>query len=336
MNSTLRKFFQTLGVLESPPEKTLRAQGFPHTYPELTVGQAAGRPQIFEPALLQFPKAFRTGDPPFGNPKDIAAWLHHQRRVMGHLLEIIDRAPWKYHLVLRGSLLLKTWLAEAAREPRDIDWVVVPPTLTRDDPQALRMLDDLIARVCAEPKIEGAEILTETTLEDEIWNYDRSPGRRIVFSWMADDLPPGFLQMDFAFGEALLLPTVRTAIPTLDHRSVNLQTANLELSLAWKVYWLLADQYPQGKDLYDATILAEQVRLPSDLLRQVFELADEPLPKLSAEVLSQKCIDWKNFQLEYPWISGQREAWEHRLVQALGWPDTDPGGGLKPRSGDRR
>jgi len=170
MKSTLRKLFETLGVLESSPQKTLRAQGFPHTYPELTVEQAADRPQIFEPALLQFPKAFRTGDPPLRNPDDIASWLNHQRRVMGHLLEIIDCAPWKDHLVLRGSLLLKTWLGESAREPRDIDWVVVPPTLTRDDPQARTMLDDLVARVCAEPRIEGAQILAEKTLEDEIWN----------------------------------------------------------------------------------------------------------------------------------------------------------------------
>jgi hypothetical protein len=146
----------------------------------------------------------------------------------------------------------------------------------------------------------------------------------IVFSWMANDLPPGFVQMDFTFGEALPTPPVITGIPTLDHRSVMLQTAGPELSLAWKVYWLLADQYPQGKDLYDATILAEHVRLPSDLLRQLFQSAGEPLPKLSAEVLSQKAVDWENFQLEYPWISGPREAWERRLVNALGWTNGGP------------
>ncbi|PYC74957.1 hypothetical protein C7C45_03455 [Micromonospora arborensis] len=29
------------------------------------------------------------------------------------------------------------------------------------------------------------------------------------------------------------------------------------LALAWKLLWLATDRYPQGKDLYDAALLAE-------------------------------------------------------------------------------
>lgn len=34
-----------------------------------------------------------------------------------------------------------------------------------------------------------------------------------------------------------------------------------ELSLAWKVQWLITDMYPQAKDLYDAVLLAERTPL---------------------------------------------------------------------------
>ncbi|MFG2526860.1 hypothetical protein [Streptomyces sp. NPDC048516] len=39
------------------------------------------------------------------------------------------------------------------------------------------------------------------------------------------------------------------------------------LSLAWKVLWLVSDLHPEGKDLYDALLLAESTELPSALLR---------------------------------------------------------------------
>lgn len=60
---------------------------------------------------------------------------------------------------------------------------------------------------------------------------------------------------------------------------VLLPAAARELSLAWKPMWLVGDLYPQGKDLYDAVLLAERHRLPNALLQEVFRQAGEALSR---------------------------------------------------------
>jgi len=42
-------------------------------------------------------------------------------------------------LILRGSVLLKTWLGTDAREPGDLDWVIVPATLNVTEPFATQL-----------------------------------------------------------------------------------------------------------------------------------------------------------------------------------------------------
>ena len=40
-------------------------------------------------------------------------------------------------------------------------------------------------------------------------------------------------------------------------------------ALAWKLLWLATDTYPQGKDLYDAVLLAEHTTVDQSLVRQL-------------------------------------------------------------------
>ena len=53
------------------------------------------------------------------------AWHRARRRVMDHLLRLVADSPWREGLVLRGSLVLTAWLGRVAREPGDIDFVVI-------------------------------------------------------------------------------------------------------------------------------------------------------------------------------------------------------------------
>jgi hypothetical protein len=50
-----------------------------------------------------------------------------RRAALDHVLSLIAEAPWSGGLVLRGSMTLQAWVGAAAREPRDLDFVVLEP-----------------------------------------------------------------------------------------------------------------------------------------------------------------------------------------------------------------
>jgi hypothetical protein len=108
----------------------------------------------------------------------------------------------------------------------------------------------------------------------------------MVFVWQAEGLPPGHVQMDFVFGERLWTLPQAVEIPLLSGGSALVQAASQELSLAWKLVWLETDMYPQGKDLYDATLLAQQTPLRLDILKSALEAADTLLDLLNGERVS--------------------------------------------------
>jgi hypothetical protein len=78
--------------------------------------------------------------------------------------------------------------------------------------------------------------------------------------------------------------------------------------LAWKIMWLLGDLHPQGKDLYDAVLLAEHHPLRRSLLREVMAAGDPSyayVPVHPDDVLGLD-IDagWQHFSREYPQVAG--------------------------------
>ncbi|MFC4065704.1 nucleotidyl transferase AbiEii/AbiGii toxin family protein [Actinoplanes subglobosus] len=85
---------------------------------------------------------------------------------------------------------------------------------------------------------------------------------RLTVPWRAEDFEVGSVQVDLAWGERLPEPAICTAVPRAGGLPpVAMWTASRELSLAWKLHWLAADQKTNGvsamKDLYDAVLLAE-------------------------------------------------------------------------------
>jgi hypothetical protein len=106
---------------------------YPNTYrPDDNKDPRMQRPQIFDPALWHFShRAFRLGDPVFQDPEIAQRWLEARQKVIEHILLSIYNSQWHWPLVLRGSLLLKAWLGDTAREPNDIDWVFRPEDVKR-------------------------------------------------------------------------------------------------------------------------------------------------------------------------------------------------------------
>jgi hypothetical protein len=291
---------------------------YPKTFESIAGPENAGRPKVFEPALLHFRNAYRLGDPQFADPVVKAKWYAARLRVVDHILNLLSNSRWREHLVLRGSLLLKAWLGDKARPPRDIDWVFKPVQVGLNDELSKDFFIDLVKALAANPHAGGAVIDADNAAVDDIWTYERAAGRRIILPWKMEQLPPGEVQMDVVFGEHLFTAPTLSAIPSSLGGINTLWTASREESLAWKLLWLETDIHPQGKDLYDATLLAEQTQLPRALLHQVLNAADwRVAEKITPDFTMKWVVDWDNFKLEYPWVEGDLVDWQQRLTTAL-------------------
>jgi hypothetical protein len=238
--------------------------------------------------------------------------------VMLHLLQLIGNSVYADHLVLRGSVLLRAWFGDRARVPGDMDWVVIPATIQVTDSWSNELFRGLVDLVRRAPQVGEITLRPQNVVTDDIWTYDRARGRRIVFPWDASGLPSGSVQMDMVFGEVLRSVPIRTPFQTPDGNQTFIRSASPEMSLAWKLQWLLGDVHPQGKDLYDATLLAENTQLPFEMLQQAFQEAGEIAPENLDDGLGfDRHADWDNFKREYPWIEGEAADWWNRLGQAL-------------------
>lgn len=216
--------------------------------------------------------------------------------------------------MLRGSVLLADWFGAAAREPGDLDFVVVPQSWDIGDGRTARMLAEIASGAAGRAGIKDAGAVCEG-----IWTYDRVPGTRMVLPWQVPGLPAGQVQLDFVFNERLPEEPERVELAC----GAEVLAASPALSLAWKLLWLVSDSHPQGKDLYDAVLLAERYPLPYALLDQVFRLAPEqPLrgPSVTMEDIAaygNVGHEWRHFTAEYPHVPGSEEEYSRRLVAAL-------------------
>lgn len=291
---------------------------YPRTFLAETRGSTQPeREKVFDPSLRQYAHAFRLASPNFEEGELKQRWRDAQSHVFRHLLRAVADTPWHDSLILRGSLLLKFWLGDAARDPGDMDWVIRPPTAGANDPETDQMIKGIIR--AAERGQVGNGIVIEAghIAVDDIWTYERAPGKRVVIPWYAAGLPGGAAQMDFVFNETLRTAPVLMRI-SLGNGTVPIWTATAEESLAWKLLWLETDDYPQGKDLYDAVLLAESHYLPWNLLRDVLR-SDEWLRSNEPrwEMFTNSAIDWDNFKREYPSVAGSGSDWQKRLQSAL-------------------
>jgi hypothetical protein len=146
-----------------------------------------------------------------------------------------------------------------------------------------------------------------------------------VLPWSAPGLPAGSVQLDFVFGEKLLQEPEPVELPG----GGVLLAATPRLSLAWKVSWLVTDAYPQGKDLYDAVLLAErQARagesLSEELLREALRQSEDwpyftQSGRLDREDLAEllRYVAWADFVVDHPGLPRDAEVFTTRLLDAL-------------------
>ncbi|MFW6638734.1 nucleotidyl transferase AbiEii/AbiGii toxin family protein [Nocardiopsis algeriensis] len=304
------------GWMDAPSAPALenRRDRHPDTYLPNTTGDGAVQGKVFDPALKHLDYAYRAGDPVFTDPAAGARWWEANRRAMDLALSAIANTPWRDSLVLRGSMLMPVWVGEAARRPRDLDFVVVPADTPAFGDPADRMLGDIAAALTDR---DGIGFGHGDVRQEEIWTYERASGRRLLVPWRAEGVPPGTVQIDVVFGEPLPEPPVEVSVG-----GARVLAASAELSLAWKVLWLYTDAYPQGKDLYDAVLLAENSSLPAGLLREVLRTGMGP----EADTADERHLrdgsgpgpeEWNAFTAECPWVEGGAGEWLDRFEAAM-------------------
>ncbi|SDX06306.1 Nucleotidyl transferase AbiEii toxin, Type IV TA system [Amycolatopsis xylanica] len=277
---------------------------FPSSYHPLPAGSGAEQARVFDPSMKHFDSAYLAGEPEFADAEQGARWRAARRAAMEHVLAVVAASPAAKNLVVRGSVTMRAWFGDAAREPGDVDFVVIPPGMPDYD-----VLDAVVAAVAGNP----GPLLAEGVTREEIWTYERVPGQRLVFPFE----PGGSVQLDFVFGERLPVPPE----PLEVRPGVTMLAATPGLSLAWKLLWLATDMYPQGKDLYDAVLLAEHSTVSLALVIELIESERKALGERGdlfspGEVLKWD-VDWTNFVSGYPSVTGGVDEWKRRLEAAL-------------------
>ncbi|MEE1840196.1 MULTISPECIES: nucleotidyl transferase AbiEii/AbiGii toxin family protein [unclassified Streptomyces] len=302
-------------------EDARRASSLPATL--LPAPDGMNHPLVFEPALKHFAHAYRAGEPHFGAGEEATgrAWHRARRTVLDTVLASVADGPWGDHLVLRGSVLMATWFGEAARYPGDLDFLVVPPEWALDDPRISGLFEQIARDAAAAADRGSVRIDAAGMVTEDIWTYERVPGRRMLLPWTADGAPGDTVQLDVVFNEILPSAAALTELQPLgDGPGCRVQAVSPELSLAWRLLWLATDLYPQGKDLYDAVLLAERTVPSYELVREAFVLGGtEGLRPIGPWMVDEMAVQagWEHFTAEHPWVTESTEGYGGRLARAL-------------------
>lgn len=236
---------------------------------------------VFDPALKHLATALRKGDPTFASEAERLQWTQHRADALTAVVARIGASALRTQLVVRGGITLGAWFPSAARPAKDADFVVVPSTLAVKS-EAGEALIAQIRAVLTEPFVAEDWRVEGVGLEiDSIWEYERAEGRRFLLPFTTSSGPRSAVQLDVVFGETLCeapepiaLKPIRLGVSDagVPYRSSpsTILAATQHESLAWKVLWMCTDGWPQGKDLYDAVLLAEAI--PEDALARVHAL----------------------------------------------------------------
>jgi hypothetical protein len=307
-------------VAKEPLSDAARAElGLPRTLRPVAEPGAAQR-LVFDPATKHFDRSYRASEPRFTDAAAAGRWREARRAAMGTVLAAIARSAWAGHLVLRGSVLLKSWFGAVAREPGDLDFVVIPASWGITDERTQQMLTGIAAAAQRVSAGSGVAIDAARTVFEDIWTYERVPGRRMMLPWTTSGGQSGDLQLDFVFNESLPAdPQLAAVSLAAELPTARILAATMELSLAWKIQWLVTDWYPQAKDLYDAVLLAERTPLSYDLLRHVMITSDQAYARISVTLadITNPTVDFDAFRADYPDIDVGQQDLIRRLARAL-------------------
>jgi hypothetical protein len=297
---------------------------------------------VFDPALRHYSNGLRKGDPPFEEETQRERWSRARERALVELVARIALSELADRLVLRGGLAVRAWFGAAARDPKDADFVVVPPSVGADDRDGRRLIARVVELASAPLQAGPLSLRLESPSVESIWTYERAEGRRVVVPFRAGldepSFPGGTLQIDLVFGEPLRDRPGVLVLQCPGSSPVRVLAATMRESLAWKLLWLVTDWSPQGKDLYDALLLAEALMAegPDPGLAQLIgEVVNSGMPLHSQPIrgweedlrraLELVVSEWRHFKVDYRHLAHlDPRSLGDRLVSALRLAPSQP------------
>ena len=252
---------------------------------------------IFDPAVAHYGDGYRFGGP-LGSEAAQApsTWHRVQIEKLATTLQAVAESSIGRSLVLRGSWLLRSWFGERAREPHDLDFVHI------GDRSPDGFLEDALSTLSASERCRAVGLRVDDLATSDIWTYERAVGRRIVIPWSSADMN-GTVQLDVTFGEEIPGAPIRLTDP-----STGIATVSAEVSLAWKLLWLHTDNYAQGKDLFDAVLLAENSHIGRDVEGWLRRAINGARPAFTGDLakIHVAATEWAWFASEYPELATGR------------------------------
>ncbi|WP_454198061.1 nucleotidyl transferase AbiEii/AbiGii toxin family protein [Nocardia sp. Marseille-Q1738] len=274
-------------------------------------------------------------------------WLASRREAIDHVLAAVAESEWSHCFALRGSVLMKVWFGDRAREPGDLDFVVLRERLPIGEVHLDELPLDVARRAAARSREPGSTVWIDIKIVDlelpGYWAYDAIgagwtvlPGWGLLLSWQGNG-HVGTIQVDFAVEAPIGEAPLRVEIPRLGRPGapVSLHAFGQPTSLAWKVLWIAVDAQSAGsaraKHLYDAVLLAEQCALPRDLLeRAVATVQGDPdddeydgdpdeltYPTLDSMIRAANDVDWNAFARSHPHLINAHDEYVWRFAIAL-------------------
>ncbi len=286
----------------------------PPGYPGAYVADVQ-RPDVFDPALRHLRNAFVKGAPIA--PDRAGSLALARAALLGKVLEALSRGALRESFIVRGSTAMERWFPGWARLAQDLDLIVRDPTIPPDCDLAQRLLLSVKETVCA--ALAAAEVAHSAhhASVDSIWTYERAEGRRVAVPWMFRGTLD-VIQVDVVFQETVQSAPERTVLPGAGANEGWVWFATMAESLAWKLLWLEEDTYPQGKDLYDAVLLAGLCKLPLELLRSVFSAKGSTWAHGTETSFCRRWrIDRDTFAKQYPHLAVESEGLVEKLEELL-------------------
>ena len=181
------------------------------------------------------------------------------------LLDRLSRSTYRERFILKGAMLFAVWAGAPHRATRDADLLGVGGMSAGDAVPAFRE----IAAMPADPD-DGLLFDLDSLAAEDIREENVYGGVRITVTATLDGarIP---LQVDFAFGEAVVPPPETIALPTLlDFPPIRLRGYPPEVTLAEKFEAMvkLGLANSRMKDYYDVWYLATHRRFEPARLRQ--------------------------------------------------------------------
>ena len=219
----------------------------------------------------------------------------------------ISYLPDAESVIIRGSLITRSWVYPYFRKVNDLDLMGIYPY------DAKRGIDFIRRALDVNNIADGLHCFPDGLVTEDIWVESEFPGHRFYF-------PVGLcgyqltIQADISYNDPLIPPPFWWEYPALlPELNMKIHTISPELALSWKVHGLFETWNTKGgvwrvKDLYDIFLIIKTQKPDEKSFAEALKIAF--IDRKTPFYLYQRILDG-----EFGLSKGSRKAWEKFAVK---------------------